>query len=155
MTPSRRIPDPADLLHAAEDALRQLRDFTAPVTEQSELGRRVVEPLQRQAELLEQLVQRQAQFERDMLGRLTAPLSGALDLLEQSTAAMRAQARAFEAASTSFKQAAELLDLQASLLERAAESVRDPVGAVKAAGGAATGHKKKPGGAAKGRTKKR
>lgn len=125
------MPEPADLLHAWEDAIRQLRGVAAPITGQTDAVRK----------LLEEVLQRQVAFERDLVGRVTAPVNGMLDLLEQSAAAMRAQASAFEAAASSFKHASELLDVQAALLERTNESIRDPVGAVKSAGAAAAGRK--------------
>jgi hypothetical protein len=128
------MPEPADLLHAWEDAIRQLRGVAAPITGQTDAVRK----------LLEEVLERQVDFERNLVGRVTAPVNGMLDLLEQSAVAMRAQARAFDTAASSFKHAAELLDLQAALLERAHESIHDPVGAAKAAGAAAAGRKKRP-----------
>ena len=124
--------DPADLLHAWQEVIRRLQGAASPITEQ-ELVKQLIGPLQRQAELLEQGLQRQLDFEKEMLGRLTAPVTGALGVLDQATAAMRAQADAFNAAAASFKTAAELLDVQAGLLETAGQSLRDPLGAVKGA----------------------
>ena len=119
-------PEPADLLRAWQDAIGQLRAAADPITGQMEGAQK----------LLEQLLQRQAQFEKEVVGLVGAPVTGMLELIDQSAAAMRAQARAFDGASSSFKHASELLDLQASLLERAGESMRDPVSALKSAGSA-------------------
>ena len=127
--------DPSDLLHAWQEVIRRLQGAAAPITEQ-ELVKQLIGPLQRQAELLEQGLQRQLDFEREVLGRVAAPITGALDILDQTTAAMRAQADAFTAAAASFKTAAELLDVQAGLLETAGQSLRDPLGALRSAGGA-------------------
>jgi hypothetical protein len=132
------VAEPSDLLHAWEQVIRQLRGAAAPLTDQSELTRVLLVPIQKQAELLEQLLHRQAELEKELAGRVLAPVTVALDLVEQSSAAMRAQAKALDAASASFKQAAELLELQASLLERATATVRDPVAALRSAGGAVT-----------------
>jgi hypothetical protein len=127
--------DPADVLHAWEEVIRQLRGAASPVTGASEeLLHKLMVPVQRQAELLEQVVRRQAELEKDLAARVLAPAGMALDLLEQTSAAMRAQARAFETASASFHQAAELLDLQAALIEQASGSMRDPLAALRSAG---------------------
>ena len=127
--------DPADLLRGWQEAIKQLGSaFATPLTGQQDLVNLVQGPLQRQAELLEQAVQRQVDFEKAVLGRVLAPASVMLDMLEQTAAAMKAQAEAFEAAAASFKHAGEMLELQASLLEQVARSLRDPVGALRSAG---------------------
>jgi hypothetical protein len=132
--------DPGDLLRAWQDAIKQLGGALAtPVTGQSDLLKQVIGPLQRQAELLEQAVQRQVDFEKEMIGRFLTPAGVMLDMLEQTSTAMEAQAKAFDAAAASFKRAAEMLELQASLLEQVLSSLRDPVGALKSAGGAREG----------------
>src|SRR3954469_11264411 len=100
--------DPADLLGPWRGVLNQLRGAAAPITGASE----------------------------DALRQLLAPVNVMLELLDQSAAAMRTQAQAFNAASKSFKQAADLLELQAELLEGARDSLRDPTLALRAAGGA-------------------
>lgn len=123
------MPDPSDLLHAWQDVIRRLQGAVG----EPELVKQLLGPLQRQAELLEQALQRQLDFEREVLGRISAPITGALDILDQTTAAMRAQADAFNAAAASFKTAAELMDVQAGLMETAGQSLRDPLGAIKGA----------------------
>jgi len=132
--------DPADLLHAWQEVIKQLRTAAAPLTGPSEDAvRQLVAPLQHQADLLEQGLRRQVQFEKDLVDRVLAPVGVLLDVLDQSATALRTQAKAFDAAAASFKQAAELLEVQASLLDRAGQSVRDPAPALRAAGGAVRG----------------
>jgi ABC-type transporter Mla subunit MlaD len=118
--------DPSDLLHAWQEVIRRLQGAAAPLTEQ-ELVKQLIAPLQKQAELLEQV---------------TVPLTATLGMLDQTASAMRAQADAFNAAAASFKTAAELVDAQAALLETATQSMRDPLGAIKSAGGAVAGRGK-------------
>ena len=65
-------------------------------------------PLQHQAELLQQVLQRQLEFERELLGRAAAPVRAAQDLVDQATGTFRAQAISFRAASTTFSQLAGL-----------------------------------------------
>src|SRR5207237_561398 len=73
--------DPADLFNAWQDAIRQLGRATAPLT-----GPPV--------ELLEQVMRRQVDFEKELLGRLLAPVNTAIDALEQTSSAMHTQAEA-------------------------------------------------------------
>jgi len=120
--------DPADLLKAWQHAIRDLGGVSAslasgPAGAASEL----VRPLQHQAELLQQVLQRQLEFERELVGRAAAPLHAAQDLIDQATGTFRAQATSFRAASTTFGQLAALMDQQADLLERAGTLMRDPL----------------------------
>lgn len=93
----------------------------------------LVRPLQHQAELLQQVLQRQLEFERELVGRAAAPLHAARDLVDQATGTFRAQATSFRAASTTFSQLAALMDQQADLLERSGSLLRDPFVAFRSA----------------------
>lgn len=126
--------DPADLLKAWQHAIRDLGETAAslasgPAGAASDL----VRPLQHQAELLQQVLQRQLEFERELVGRAAAPLHAAQDLVDQATDTFRAQATSFRAASTTFGQLAGLMDQQADLLERAGTLMRDPLIAFRSA----------------------
>jgi len=94
----------------------------------------LVRPLQHQAELLQQVLQRQLEFERELVGRAAAPLHAAQDLVDQATGTFRAQATSFRAASTTFGQLAGLMDQQADLLERAGTLMHDPLTAFRSPG---------------------
>ena len=112
--------DARELLNAWQDALRGIRGVAAPATE-----------------ALEQVLRRQMDFERQLVGRVLAPLNVVLDSLEGTAKAMRTQADAFNAAAAAFQQSAELLDVQAGMLEKAIEALRDPAEFVRSAGGLA------------------
>jgi hypothetical protein len=131
--------DAGDVLRAWQDVIKQLRGAAGSVAGQSDLVRQLVGPLQRQAELVEQGLRRQLDFERDIAGRLLAPINVLIDAMDQTSTAMRTQAQAFDAASASFKQASELLELQAGLIERSVQALRDPAEFIRAAGGAVRG----------------
>ena len=73
------------------------------------------------------MLQRQLELERELVGRATAPLHAAPDLIDQATGTFRAQATSFRAASTTFGRLAGLMDQQADLLERAGTLMRDPL----------------------------
>jgi hypothetical protein len=107
--------DARDLLNAWQDALKGIRGVASPATG-----------------ALEHVLRRQMDFERQLVSRVLAPLS-----VEGTAKAMRTQADAFEAAAAAFKQSAELLDVQASMLEKAIEALRDPADFVRSAGGLA------------------
>jgi len=113
------MPDPADLFNAWQDAIRQLGRATAPVTGPS-------------IELLEQVMRRQVDFEKELLGRMLAPVDTVVDALEQTSSAMHTQAEAFAAAAKAFKQASELVEVQAKMLERTTQALRAPAELVRA-----------------------
>ena len=127
--------DPADLVKAWQHAIRDLGGLGAslasgPAGAASDL----VRPLQHQAERLQHVLQRQLEFERELLNRATAPLHTTLELIDQATGTLRAQATSFRAASTTFHQLAALMDQQADLLERAGATMRDPLAVFRSSG---------------------
>jgi flagellar motor switch protein FliG len=129
--------DPGELLRACQDAIREVAKTTASVASvPADLAGQVLGPLQRQAELLERVVERQLEFERELADRALAPARSVLDLVHQATAGMHAEASAFRMASASLGQVADLLEQQAQLLEDATGIVRDPLAALRSAGGA-------------------
>ena len=116
------MPEPADLLRAWQDAIRQLGRATASLTGPP-------------AELLEQAMRRQVEFEKELMGRMLAPVGTVIEALEQTSEAMHAQAQAFAAAATAFKRAGELVELQAEMLERATSALKAPADIVRAVRG--------------------
>jgi len=127
--------DPAQLLRAWQHAIRELAEAGASVasTPAGAAGD-LLRPLQHEAELLEQVLQRQLEFERELLGRAVAPLQAAQELVDQATETWRGQATSFRAASKTFGQLAGLMDQQAHLLERAAAAMRDPLAMFRSTG---------------------
>ena len=115
------MPDPRDLLGTARDMTAQLAGLTGAAS------RELLGPVQRQAELIEQLVRRQVELEQDLVKRAVAPAQATVEALDNAPAALRAQATAFRAAAASFSQAADLLDLQAAAVEQTLAAVRAPV----------------------------
>lgn len=119
------MPEPADLLNAWQDAIRQLGRATSSLTGPP-------------ADLLEQVMRRQIEFERELLSRMLAPVGTVIEALDQTSSAMHAQAQAFGAAAKAFKQAAELVEVQAQMIERTTQALKAPaelVGAVDKKGG--------------------
>ena len=126
------MPEPADLLKAWNEVIKQLSQIPA-VPGQAQMTRALITPLQRQAEVLEETVRRQMDFERSLARRLLGPVDVAFDALEQASRAMRTQAEAMQAASTALKQAADLLEIQAGMMERATGALRDPAAFLRSA----------------------
>jgi hypothetical protein len=116
------MPEPVDLLHAWQDAIRQLGKATSSLAGPP-------------AELLEQVMRRQVEFERELMGRMLAPVGTVIEALEQTSGAMHAQAQAFAAAAKAFKQAGELVELQAEMLERTTQALKAPAQIVNAVRG--------------------
>ena len=127
--------DPVDLLKAWQNAIRDVGGAAASLASApAGVASDLLRPLQHQAELLEQVLQRQLDFERELLSRAVAPLHTTLELIDQATETLHAQATSFRAASTTFHQLAALMDQQADLLHRAGTTMRDPLAAFKSAG---------------------
>jgi hypothetical protein len=128
------MPEPVDVLSAWQTAIRELggvttKLVTAPVGLAGPLG----DQLQQQAKLVETILERQLEFDRELVGRLVAPAAAVLELADQTTAALEAQTTAFRAVATSFAQIADVLEKQAELLGLARDSVRGPISALRAA----------------------
>jgi len=132
--------DPSDLLRAWQSAIRDLGGTAASLASgPAGVASDLLRPLQRQAELLQQVLERQLDFERELLGRAIAPLRATLELVDQATGTLHAQATSFRAASRTFGQLADLMDQQADLLERAGTTLRDPLATFRASGGEVLG----------------
>jgi len=127
--------DPADLLKAWQNAIRDVGGAAASLASApAGVASDLLRPLQHQAELLQQVLQRQLDFERELLNRAVAPLHATLELIDQATGTLHAQATSFRAASTTFHQLAALMDQQADLLQRAGATMRDPLAAFRSTG---------------------
>lgn len=130
--------DPTDLINAWQDAIRDVGGAAASlVSGPADLAGEIIGPLQEQAKQLERVLQRQLEFEQELVARALAPARVVLDIVDQANEAYRAQARAFRTTSASFAQLAELMDQQAELVERASETIRDPVAALRSAASSA------------------
>jgi len=115
------------------------------------LPRELLGAMQRQLELAQELVERERRVQRDLAGRLTAPIDAAFDLLEESAVTLRRQAEALQAAGRALEETASLMKRQAELFERTIGSVRAPADRAKAVAGVdrrrgSGGRKTKPAG---------
>lgn len=116
--------DSSDLIRAWREVTQQVRGVASGIAGQ--VPQEVLNPLQRQADVIEQLIRRQIDLEHEVVRRALAPAEATVNALAAAPDAMRAQATAFRAAATSFNQAADLLELQATALEQALSALRAP-----------------------------
>ena len=124
--------DPADLVRAWQDAVRQLRKVAAPNLDQSTL-RQLVAPLNAR--------RRSSNTPAGRVRRPARPTSarphGELRRGTQPDARGNARPGPSEAAALSFKQAAERLEAQAAVMERAISTNKAPTDLLKSIGGLA------------------
>jgi hypothetical protein len=124
-----------DLLREWRNAMDSVLASVASVSGGTELRRRMLEPMQRQLELVHEVVERERRVQKQLAGHLFAPVDAVFDLLEESGAMLRAQAEALETAGRALEETARLVTTQAELLERAIGSLRQPAELAKTAAG--------------------
>jgi hypothetical protein len=107
----------------------------ASVAGRSELPRDLLHAMQRQAELLQEVLERERSLQKDLAARLLTPVDAVFDLLEHSGAALRRQAEALEAAGRALEEAAALVKGQAELFEKTIGTLRQPADLARAATG--------------------
>ena len=121
------MPDGRDLLRDWQDAMQSLASSALP--------KQLLGPLQRQAELVQELVERERRLQGEVFGHLFAPLDAIFDLLEQSGATFRRQSDALAEAARALEQTAELMAMQAEIYEKTIRVMREPANLAKAAAG--------------------
>ena len=118
-----------DLLREWQAAMRSLAGRSV------ELPQQLLAPLQRQVELVEEVLEHERQRQKELLGRAFAPLDAVFELLEQSGDALHQQATALKESAQALEQAAAMAETQAELFERAVVVLRQPSEIVKRASG--------------------
>jgi len=99
------------------------------------IPRPLLEPMRRQLELVQEVVERERRLQAELTGRVLAPVDAVFDLLEESGAMLRRQSEALEAAGRALAETAALMQAQAELLERTVRTARRPTELAKAAAG--------------------
>ena len=107
----------------------------ASVGGHAEIPRQLLEAMQRQLELVQEVIERERTLQKQVAGHLLAPVDVIFDLLEESGVMMRRQADALEAAGRALEETAELVKTQAELMERTIGALRAPAEQVRAAAG--------------------
>jgi hypothetical protein len=107
----------------------------ASVGGRAELPHQLLEPMQRQLELLQEVIERERRLQTQLAGRLLAPVDVIFDLLEVSGSLLRRQSEALEAAGRALEETAGLVKSQAELFERTIGVLREPAERARAAAG--------------------
>ncbi len=118
-------PGGRDLLREWQDAMQSVVSSAASVAGRAELPRQLLAPMQRQLELVEELLERERRLQGELMARAFAPFDAVFDLLEQSGAALRRQAEALSESARALEQAAGMIEVQADLFERAVKTLRE------------------------------
>ena len=101
----------------------------------TELPRQLLEPMQRQLELVQEVIERERTLQTQLAGRILAPVDAVFDLLEESGLMLRRQAEALETAGRALEETAALVKTQAELFERTVGVLREPTELAKQAAG--------------------
>jgi hypothetical protein len=128
-------PEGHDLVREWRAAMQAVLSAAGSVAGRAELPRQLTAPMQRQAELLHEILERERRLQDEILGRAFAPIDAVFDLLEQSGAAFRQQSAALSESARALEQAAELMRTQAELYERTIRTLRRPSQIAKSAAG--------------------
>jgi uncharacterized protein YukE len=125
--------------HTGLDLLREwqksMRSLASSVAGHAELPAQVLAPMHRQAELLQEILERERRVQEELVRRAFAPYDAVFDLLEQSAAALHRQAEALTESARALEQAAKMIETQSELFERTLAVVRQPGEMVKRAAG--------------------
>lgn len=101
----------------------------------SDLPHDLLGAVRRQLELVQEVIEREQRLQKELTGRLVAPMDAVFDLLEETGATLRRQAEALEAAGRALEETAGLMKHQAKLFEQAISTLRQPAELAKAATG--------------------
>jgi hypothetical protein len=126
-----------ELLNEWRRLMDAVVDAAAAISGRSELPRQLLDPMQRQLELIEDVLERERRLQAEIADRVLAPVDVAFDLLEQSGATMRRQAEALQAAGDALRETAALMVSQAELFDQTIGRLRGPAEAARSAVGTA------------------
>lgn len=98
----------------------------ASVGGRAEIPRQLLEPMQKQLELLQEVIERERKLQRQVAGVVLAPVDAIFDLLAESGRMLRSQAEALETAGRALEETAGLLRKQAELFEQTIATLREP-----------------------------
>ena len=144
------MPDGKDILREWQDAMQAIAGAAKGAAGRAELPKALLTPMQRQLELLQEVVERERALQGELAGRLLDPIDAVFDLLEESGKTFRAQAEALEQAAAALEQTATLMQTQAEIYDGTIRALREPADLARRAAGA----KPRPRGSRGGKKKK-
>lgn len=116
-----------ELLHEWQKLMESILGSAATLAGRPDLPRQLLEQLQRQLELVQELVEHERHLQHELADQLLAPLDAVFDLLEESGAMLRRQAEALSASGRALEDAAVLMKSQADVFERTIGALRHPL----------------------------
>ena len=126
--------DGRDILKDWQGAMESLVS-TAREAAGRDLPKQLLAPMQRQLELVQELVERERKVQGELFGHLFGPVDAVFDLIEQSAGTFRKQSEALGEAARAIEQTAELMQRQAEIFEATIKAAREPAELAKAAAG--------------------
>jgi hypothetical protein len=144
-----------ELLREWQKLMDSLVASASSVAGRSELPRQLLDQMQRQLELVQEVIERERRLQTELTERFVAPIDAVFDLLEESGATLRRQAEALEAAGRALEETAGLMKSNAELFERTIGTLRQPTELAKAAAAMGRRRSKGGGGSRRRRTSKR
>ena len=130
------MPDGRDILREWQNAMQAIASAARGAAGQSELPKALLTPMQRQLELLQEVVERERRLQAEIAGHLLDPFDAVFDLLEESGKTFRAQAEALEQASAALEQTAQLMQTQAEIYDSTIRALRGPAAVARRVAGA-------------------
>jgi hypothetical protein len=115
-----------DLLHEWRQLMDAVIASASSATGRRDLPGELLGSMQRQLELVQEVVDRERRLQGELAGRLMGPVDAVFDLLEQTGATLRQQAEALQTAGRALEESAGLMKSQAELFERAIAALREP-----------------------------
>jgi hypothetical protein len=107
----------------------------ASVGSRAEIPRQLLEPMQRQLELMQDVIERERRVQKQLAGLVLGPVDTIFQLLEETGTMLRSQAEELEAAGRALEHTAGLMKTQAELFERSIGALRQPADLARAATG--------------------
>ena len=130
------MPDGRDLLSDWQDAMQSILSTAKGAAGGTDLPKAILAPMQRQLELLQEVVERERKLQAEVFGHLLDPIDAVFDLLEESGKTFRAQADALEEASAALEQVAKLMQTQAEIYDGTIKALREPANLARSVAGA-------------------
>jgi hypothetical protein len=125
----------SDLLREWRKVMDSMVSSAASVGSRAEIPRQLLEPMQRQLELMQDVIERERRVQKQLAGLVFGPVDTIFQLLEETGTMLRSQAQELEAAGRALEHTAGLMKTQAELFERSIGAVREPVDLARAATG--------------------
>ena len=115
-----------ELLHEWERVTSSLIAAASSLPGGSELPRQLLESVQRQLRLVQEVVERERELQREVAAHLVGPVDALFDFLEEGGATMRKQSEAMKLAGRALEETAALMMKQARLFEQALATIEQP-----------------------------